>query len=102
LTREGTCCDNAVAESFFATLKVELGKRFSSRAWAFDALFEYIKMFYNWARMHSSIGFSNPAGAEAKFENEAAPRDEPECGSCWVCGPRCCARPTAPTTMGYS
>ena len=36
------------------------------------ALFEYIEIFYNRARMHSSIGFISPAEAEARFENEAA------------------------------
>jgi transposase InsO family protein len=72
MSRKGNCWDNAVVESFFATLKVELGERFPSRALAHDALFEYIEIFYNRARMHSSIGFISPAEAEARFENEAA------------------------------
>ena len=72
MSRKGNCWDNAVVESFFATLKVELGDRFPSRALAHDALFEYIEIFYNRARMHGSIGFISPAEAEARFENEAA------------------------------
>ena len=72
MSRKGNCWDNAVVESFFATLKVELGDRFPSRALAHDALFEYIEVFYNRARMHASIGFISPAEAEARFENEAA------------------------------
>jgi transposase InsO family protein len=72
MSRKGDCWDNAVVESFFATLKVELGDRFPSRALAHDALFEYIEIFYNRARMHSSIGFISPAEAEARFDNEAA------------------------------
>ena len=72
MSRKGNCWDNAVVESFFATLKVELGDRFPSRALAHDALFEYIEIFYNRSRMHSSIGFISPAEAEARFDNEAA------------------------------
>jgi transposase InsO family protein len=53
-------------------VKLELGGRFHSRALAHDALFEYIEVFYNRARMHASIGFISPAEAEARFENEAA------------------------------
>jgi len=72
MSRKGNCWDNAVVESFFATLKVELGDRFPSRALAHDALFEYIEIFYNRARMHASLGFISPAEAEARFENETA------------------------------
>ena len=72
MSRKGNCWDNAVVESFFATLKVELGDRFPSRTLAHDALFEYIEIFYNRARMHGSLGFISPAEAEVRFENEAA------------------------------
>jgi putative transposase len=72
MSRKGNCWDNAVVESFFATLKVELGDRFPSRALAHDALFEYIEIFYNRTRMHASIGFISPAEAEARFDHEAA------------------------------
>lgn len=72
MSRKGNCWDNAVVESFFATLKVELGERFASRGVATAALFEYIEVFYNRKRMHSSIGFISPAEAETRFVNEAA------------------------------
>lgn len=72
MSRKGNCWDNAVVESFFATLKVELGERFASRDVATAALFDYIEIFYNRKRMHSSIGFISPAEAEARFSNEAA------------------------------
>jgi transposase InsO family protein len=71
MSRTGNCWDNAVAESFFATLKVELGERFTSRNVATAALFEYIEVFYNRKRMHSSLGFISPAEAEARFATEA-------------------------------
>jgi putative transposase len=72
MSRSADCWDNAVVESFFATLKVKLGDRFPSRALAHNALFEYIEIFYIRARMHGSIGFISPAETEARFENEAA------------------------------
>jgi len=72
MSRKGNYRDNAVVESFFATLKVELGERFVSRGVATAALFDYIEVFYNRKRMHSSIGFISPAEAEARFVNEAA------------------------------
>jgi putative transposase len=71
MSRKGDCWDNAVAESFFATLKVELGDSFSSRQAANDALFDYIEVFYNRQRRHTSIGSISPAEAEARFFNRA-------------------------------
>lgn len=72
MSRKGNCWDNAVVEGFFATLKVELGERFASRRVASTALFDYIEVFSNRRRMHSSIGFISPAEAEAGFVEEAA------------------------------
>ena len=53
---------NAFAESFFGTLKTELirGKIFESRASAEAAIFEYMEVFYNRTRMHSSLGYQSP------------------------------------------
>jgi putative transposase len=58
----GNCYDNAVAESFFATLKLEAvqGKVYESHADARAALFDYIEVFYNRQRLHSSLGFLSP------------------------------------------
>jgi len=67
MSRKGNCWDNAVAESFFATLKVELGDSFSSRQAAHDALFDYIEVFYNRQRRHTTIGGICPVEAEAQF-----------------------------------
>lgn len=67
MSRKGDCWDNAVAESFFATLKGELGDRadFATRKEAINALFDYIEVFYNRQRRHSSIGYVSPV----EFEN---------------------------------
>ena len=68
MSRKGKCYDNAVAESFFSTLKSELGERFESRGVAKDELFDYIEVFYNQQRRHSAIGYKSPA----EFERLAA------------------------------
>jgi putative transposase len=66
----GTAYDNAVVESFFATLKRELvgRSRFATRAEARAAIFEFIEVFYNRRRRHSTIGMVSPA----EFERENA------------------------------
>jgi putative transposase len=71
MSRKGNCWDNAVAESFFATLKVELVREvdFATRAEARAAVFEYIEVFYNRQRLHSSIGYATPSEFEFDFEN---------------------------------
>lgn len=71
MSRKGDCWDNAVVESFFATLKIELGDSFSSRKAAYDALFDYIEVFYNRQRRHTSIGSISPVEAEVRFFNRA-------------------------------
>lgn len=68
LSRPGQCWDNAVAESFFATLKMELIYMHSwpTRASARSAIFEFIEGWYNRVRMHSSLGYMSPANYEAR------------------------------------
>ena len=66
LSRPRQCWDNAVAESFFATLKTEL---FYRQSWpthtaARSAVFEFIEVFYNRRRLHSSLGYRSPAEYE--------------------------------------
>jgi len=63
MSAKGNCYDNAMAESFFATLKLEAvyGRVFVTRAQARMALFDYIEVFYNRQRLHSGIGFCTPA-----------------------------------------
>ena len=69
--RRGQCWDNAVAESFFATLKTELVYRrsWTSRLELRAALFEYIEGWYNTRRRHSTLGYLSPATFEATGSN---------------------------------
>lgn len=66
MSRKGDCWDNAVAESFFSTLKNELvhDVGFATRDQARAAIIEYIEAFYNRQRIHSSIGFVSPVHYE--------------------------------------
>lgn len=68
MSRKGDCYDNAVAESFFATLKKELihRRRFDTREAARCAVFEWIEVWYNRRRRHSSLGYLSPAQFEAQ------------------------------------
>lgn len=72
--RTGVCWDNAAAESFFATLKNEMyhRRRFDTRAKARFAVAEYIEIFYNRKRLHSSLGYRTPAEALADHHVRAA------------------------------
>jgi transposase InsO family protein len=69
----GRCWDNAVAESFFATLKVELAHdgAWRTRADAHRAVFEYIELFYNAARRHSTLGYLSPLAFERQRQHTA-------------------------------
>jgi len=71
MSRRGNPWDNAVVESFFATLKTELGDTFPSLETARRELFEYIEGFYNTRRIHTSIGWMSPAQYE-RLHNTAA------------------------------
>jgi transposase InsO family protein len=69
MSRKGDCWDNAVSESFFHSLKTELvhHERFRTRAEANQAIFEYIEVFYNRQRLHSTNGYMSPVNYEAKM-----------------------------------
>ena len=69
MSRRGNCWDNAVAESFFATLKAELvyGRTWTTRVALRAALFDYVEIFYNRQRLHSSLNYKSPAQAEADY-----------------------------------
>lgn len=66
MSRSGVCYDNAVVESFFATLKVERvhGQHYRSHAEARQDIFHYIEAFYNTRRRHSALGYLSPAQFE--------------------------------------
>ena len=73
LSRPRQCWDNAVAESFFATLKIELIYRvpWETVSAARTAVFEYIEVFYNRRRLHSALGYQSPAAYEASVKLRA-------------------------------
>jgi len=68
MSRKGDCYDNAVMEAFFSTVKSELADRFESCGEAKMQLFDYLEVFYNQRRRHSTIGYVSPA----TFERDAA------------------------------
>jgi transposase InsO family protein len=71
LGRTGQCWDNALAESFFASLKGELTdtRPWPTRAAARRAIVEYIA-WYNGTRLHSTLGYRSPAEFEASIRNQ--------------------------------
>lgn len=69
MSRKGECLDNAVAESFFGSLKNELvfHEDYKTRAEARQSIFEYIEVFYNRKRRHASLGYMTPVEYEEKY-----------------------------------
>jgi transposase InsO family protein len=77
MSRKGNCWDNAVAESFFSTLKTELvhQEKFESRQEAQAKIFDYVEVFYNKQRLHSTLNYMTPEEFEMlnkKEEQQAA------------------------------
>ena len=74
MSRNGNCYDNSFVESFFHTLKVELvhRRKFKTREEARLAIFEYIEVWYNRERIHSSLDYQTPVEYEAMQLNKAA------------------------------
>jgi len=74
MSRRGNCWDNAVAESFFATIKVELvhDAAWATRAVARAELFDYIEVFYNGQRRHSALGYLSPRAFERQRAQQRA------------------------------
>jgi putative transposase len=72
--RAGSALDNAISESFVASLKCEIlhRHRFLSREAARTAIFDYIEGFYNWVRRHSSLGYLSPSDYEQATMKELA------------------------------
>ena len=74
MSRRGNCWDNAVAESFFSTLKIELAHEadWATHADAYRAVFEYLEIFYNGQRRHSVLGYLSPIAFERQHEQKRA------------------------------
>ena len=72
MSRRGNCHDNAVMESWFSTVKSELREHFESHGEAKRDLFDYIEVFYNQRRRHSTLGQISPAEFERRALTHAA------------------------------
>ena len=73
MSRRGNCLDNAAMESWNSTFKFELGERFETPAHAKEASFDYIEVFYNQRRRHSSLGYVSPAEFERRYYDAQIP-----------------------------
>jgi transposase InsO family protein len=75
MSRKGNCWDNAPVESFFSTLKLELihERRYETRQQARAGIFEFIEVWYNRQRLHSSLGYLSPADYEARMAAQPLP-----------------------------
>ncbi len=71
MSRRGNCDDNAAMESFFSTVKSELADRFDSFSEAKMELFDYLEVFYNQRRRHSTLGQISPAAFERRATQAA-------------------------------
>ncbi|RKH65925.1 IS3 family transposase, partial [Corallococcus interemptor] len=74
MSRKGNCWDNAVVESFFSSLKMELvyERSFQTHEEAKRALFEYIEAWYNRRRRHSALGYVSPEEYERNASTRSA------------------------------
>jgi putative transposase len=68
MSRKGNCYDNAVMESFWSTLKLELvyQRKFENRTQARQEIFDYVETFYNRQRIHSALGYLSPVDFETQ------------------------------------
>ena len=72
MSRRGNCYDNAAMESWNSTFKSELGERFEGPPRQGRKVFDYIEVFYNQQRMHSSLDYVSPA----QYERERVTTDQ--------------------------
>lgn len=74
MSRKGNCWDNAVMESFFGRMKVELiyAENYTTAVEVYSGVFEYIEVFYNRVRRHSSLGYKSPAQFEELYYAQCA------------------------------
>ena len=68
MSRKGDCWDNAVAESFFSTIKTELiyHNKYQNRRQAKRDIFHYIEVYYNRIRLHSTLDYKSPQNYESE------------------------------------
>ena len=75
MSRKGNCWDNAPSESFFHTLKLKTEliyhRRYQTRQQAKQDIFEYIEVFYNRQRRHSTIGYQTPLNYDKAYQDVA-------------------------------
>jgi putative transposase len=73
MSRKGNCWDNAIAESFFHSIKVELiyTEKYATRKIAKQSIFQYIEVYYNRVRRHSALGSKAPEVFESQYKNVA-------------------------------
>lgn len=71
MSAKGCCYDNACAESFFSSLKKDMlyGRKFKTRAEAKSAIVEYIELFYNSRRLHSTLGYKSAREFKKNYYN---------------------------------
>ena len=71
---KGDCWDNAVAESFFGSLKTELihNKKYATVAEARRNIFDYVEVFYNREILHSTLGYMSPEEFERNYKSQVA------------------------------
>jgi putative transposase len=74
MSRRRNCWDNAVAESFFKTLKVErvYHRKYMNEIQTKSDLFKYIEIFYNRKRLHSSLNYTNPVDYKKRYLKQIA------------------------------
>jgi putative transposase len=72
MSRRGNCLDNAAMESWFSTVKFELGETFESIHRGKEQLFDYIEIFYNQRRRHSTLDSMSPADFERRCDSTQA------------------------------
>ena len=71
----GDCYDNSMMESFWSSMQIELlnRKKWRTRVDVANAIFDYIKIFYNRQRRHSQLGYSTPIEHELRFDQTSIP-----------------------------
>ena len=83
MSRRGDCYDNAAMESFFSTFKFEAGERYESYGVAKMAVFDYIEMFYNPHRRHSTLDYVSPLVFERRWHEAEAQQQASRLGPRW-------------------